>query len=830
MKKTALGVFTLSAGAVAISICFLPSLFSSFPLTGGNIGYRIVLDSQNGGFTNGSYLSGAVVNSSAVTTSGNKISLSGQNVMKKTNFLAQMKASAGNFHNENAITGIDSFTITFNSSKTGTANLYFGTEADPSSNETVVSPKVGDSTFTYSIAKGDLPSGISYFGVKNQGGNALYVKSIEIAYSCTLGPAVLRSVSISETKDIYYVGETYSDPAVSGLKVNALYSDGTSKPLSYDAAGVLGYSLKGYNANLDEIDGSTPFLAKDKGEAIFTAVYEGKESTDSVTIFVATRGEEIVETSITLNEENVLLSIGNTHQIVTSILPAYASDKSLTYASEDSKVATVSDTGLVTGVALGKTNIIVTSKHGLTKKLAVTVDDDPGYSKETVKYTSKRLDSDYAPSSGEQKFLMIPISLAGSPSYSWTASKWNNCLSYLSDIQTYYRRASNGRLTFTGTLAGSYTNTYQSSKTETNLNGSENMSLLYTILDEAVTWAGSSTGGGINLDNFDTDDDGYIDSVHFIFNGSDNNVWGGLLWPHMNIIGRTAGTKSSPKANCYSATNLGHFSSAVTTIHEQGHIFGLEDYYDYSQSQSNYFDLIGGADMQDMNMFDWNPFSKLSMGWIDPIVVNGKKKVSEITIQPASTSGDSLIIPSSWNGTAFDEYIILELFTPNENNMVDWSTWSNSKANLGSYGVRLYHVDARLWGYNSSATFNYGSFVDDVTTSNYAFHQIAANNSSTEEYATSRPSSMPSNNYLLQLIQASNSNTFGSLSGNKTLSAKDLFKQGDTFTIGSYAGYTDYGPNFFANHTTFNNGDTFPYALKFTSMSATSCTIEVTKK
>lgn len=58
------------------------------------------------------------------------------------------------------------------------------------------------------------------------------------------------------------------------------------------------------------------------------------------------------------------IAVAATQQIATVFTPADASDQRLTYVSSDPTKATVSATGLVTGVAAGVTNITVTTVEG----------------------------------------------------------------------------------------------------------------------------------------------------------------------------------------------------------------------------------------------------------------------------------------------------------------------------------------------------------------------------------------------------------------------------------------------------------------------------------
>lgn len=76
--------------------------------------------------------------------------------------------------------------------------------------------------------------------------------------------------------------------------------------------------------------------------------------------------------SIALNTYSRALSVNESFQIVVTLTNPDGLDETVVYASEDSAVATVNETGLVQAVAAGKTNIVVTAL-GKTAKCEVTV-------------------------------------------------------------------------------------------------------------------------------------------------------------------------------------------------------------------------------------------------------------------------------------------------------------------------------------------------------------------------------------------------------------------------------------------------------------------------
>lgn len=69
-------------------------------------------------------------------------------------------------------------------------------------------------------------------------------------------------------------------------------------------------------------------------------------------------------TSITLDSSSLTLEPGDTHTLSTVVAPEDATDKSVTWTSSDSNVATVSDEGVVTAVNAGTVTITATANDG----------------------------------------------------------------------------------------------------------------------------------------------------------------------------------------------------------------------------------------------------------------------------------------------------------------------------------------------------------------------------------------------------------------------------------------------------------------------------------
>ena len=79
-------------------------------------------------------------------------------------------------------------------------------------------------------------------------------------------------------------------------------------------------------------------------------------------------------TGVTLDKSTLSLEEGATGDLVATVAPSTASDKTVTFASSDAEVATVDNTGKVTAVKAGNADITVTTKDGnKTAKCTLTV-------------------------------------------------------------------------------------------------------------------------------------------------------------------------------------------------------------------------------------------------------------------------------------------------------------------------------------------------------------------------------------------------------------------------------------------------------------------------
>ena len=95
-----------------------------------------------------------------------------------------------------------------------------------------------------------------------------------------------------------------------------------------------------------------------------------------------------------------------------------------------------------------------------------------------------------------------------------------------------------------------------------------------------------------------------------------------------------------------------------TVIHETGHALGLEDYYDTTGATGGF----GGGTMMALNVGDHEAYSKAILGWIDPYIVINTD--TTITLDEYELSGDAIFIAKDYDGVYFNEYYIIDYYTP----------------------------------------------------------------------------------------------------------------------------------------------------------------------
>lgn len=438
---------------------------------------------------------------------------------------------------------------------------------------------------------------------------------------------------------------------------------------------------------------------------------------------------------------------------------------------------------------------------------------------DTMPYQAVRRKMGYTttmPSTGDVPMLVIPISFSDYPCddlpYGCEGTQrdieraffgapeetgWHSVASYL-DQSSY------GALHLTGTVTDWFTPTI----TAVQLSNKPTGGLSANVLQPAIAWFKANYQGPWSA--FDSDEDGFFDAVYLVYSvearpedeafGEDRNIF----WAFTSYIGGIA-NPSDPSVFhfCWSSYDFmyqdGYYDrdaqgrilrdpitdepvfhpweddqgkmtvDSHVYIHEVGHLLGLMDYYTYDSDLGDW-GASGALDMMDYNVGDHNALSKAFLQWTKPRVITGN---TALTLKPFNETGEFLLLKNTYQNTMMDEYLLLEFYAPTELNEKDAAMpYAGRYPKMFSeYGVKIYHVDARVAQYHvvgGQITFRqYVTVLDQDPKYSYT---IAFSN-------TASRSNDP-NLKFLHLLEADGVNSFKhtGYATNRT-----LFKTGDTF-------------------------------------------------
>ena len=458
----------------------------------------------------------------------------------------------------------------------------------------------------------------------------------------------------------------------------------------------------------------------------------------------------------------------------------------------------------------------------------------------------------YLPAEGTTRLLVLPIEFTDSPFSQRTLKDLEIALGgtaeetgYWESVSSFYAKSSFGKVNLVYEMADVY---------NTGLTQRE-------LYDQSVRRKGSSyvSDNGVGIikkafdaykakkeeseptylkDHFDADKNGWIDGIVAVYSGLDKQTgrlnydqaayyWAYTYWAvgaESGSLTWTSPNKESPTPNLYFWLSYNFIYEAVkspksdshTLIHETGHMFGLDDYYPDTGSS---FNAAGCWSMMDQNILDHDVFSKMILGWCNPIIADG---TGEVEINPAPSSGDCILFPTgNWNGTAYDEYMLLEYYTPTDLNYLDSHTqYPNRHRGYSIPGIKIYHIDARLVEREKQRALNYSyvkdpnTIVDKAVIGSTTGYRIAATNCQKESLRCDDSFS------LIHLMEATGVNTFqyNGYGGNDT-----LFLKGSTFS------FAKFGLRFFPKKSTMNNGSSFNFTIHVKDIASGKATIAFEK-
>jgi M6 family metalloprotease-like protein len=597
-------------------------------------------------------------------------------------------------------------------------------------------------------------------------------------------------------------------------------------------------------------------------------------------------GAEIKATGISVDPVEVSdLGIGSSQALTITVAPTNTTYPDITYVSADTAIATVNSTGTVTAIAEGDTTVTATlaSAHSdsgvdltvdvpiatidTVKLLQISTNDGSQYGgtakaadvsgvnyASTASIYSQRQVEDASENpcltaKGVQKLLVIPVEVSGYEANATDAIRnriYKNFFGDPSDtswesVSSFYWKSSYEQLLLQGTVSEWWDCGYSTSQISgfSDSDWSSSYDPTWRLVNEAVAWYKDRYH--TDCSEFDQDGDGYIDAVWLVYSAPDyssETTLDSTFWAYTYSVYFNSPSLTSPMGWKYCWASYDFMSEgygygnidAHTYIHETGHLMGLDDYYTYSGASNS--GPMGKIDMMDNNIIDHNAYSKFAYNWIDPIVVSG---ACEITLQPSATTGQAVLIPTSggWNGSAFDEYLLAEFYTPTNLNEKDSEAAypGNSIRGFTEDGVRLYHVDARLcsasysngwgtWDYSDSIQFEAPQQVGSNVTATYTI--MAHSNSTSRNQMTT---GTQIDYRLIQEMDATKKRNFATSSSDITADNTTLFQDGDSFSFADYA--SSFPEYYFNESSVMDDGSALNYKLDFSNMSDGGITIDV---
>lgn len=144
---------------------------------------------------------------------------------------------------------------------------------------------------------------------------------------------------------------------------------------------------EGYASSATLYGANASALTTDYADNCFTASLSALGPVALINVKEATGGTEV--TSVTLNRATLNLEVGKTGKLSATVWPDSAANKSITWSSSKTDVASVSLNGTVTAKKAGTAVITATATNGKSASCTVTVtggttDPDPGQPETTV--------------------------------------------------------------------------------------------------------------------------------------------------------------------------------------------------------------------------------------------------------------------------------------------------------------------------------------------------------------------------------------------------------------------------------------------------------------
>lgn len=204
---------------------------------------------------------------------------------------------------------------------------------------------------------------------------------VALLADCNLEPDGVTKIDPSKPIGKEVVIEVYDPDAIPVTAIEVLPGTGS---VAVGANITFDYDVTPVDASYPEVEWSSTdeTVLQTVGEGVFKALKAGTATVKATSIdggivgtaTVTVTAAVVAVTGVTVSPTTKSLVVGATQQLTPTVAPANATNKTVTYTSSDPTKATVSNSGLVTAIAAGTTNITATTADGAkTAVCAVTV-------------------------------------------------------------------------------------------------------------------------------------------------------------------------------------------------------------------------------------------------------------------------------------------------------------------------------------------------------------------------------------------------------------------------------------------------------------------------
>ena len=211
-----------------------------------------------------------------------------------------------------------------------------------------------DKTVTWSSSNTSVATVDSSGNVKaiSPGSAIITAKSKVGGYTDTTIVEVVNHDNLIEEKTISFANSTYSIGINQTVTLNPIItpSNATFKSVEF----------KSSNSKIAVVDSNGVVRGISKGSVTITAITKRNQLKATVVVNV----NEIASTGISLSNTDVTIDLNNTYTLVADVKPSNATNKNVTYKSENPNIAKVDQNGIITAVGKGQTTITVTPNGG----------------------------------------------------------------------------------------------------------------------------------------------------------------------------------------------------------------------------------------------------------------------------------------------------------------------------------------------------------------------------------------------------------------------------------------------------------------------------------